>query len=407
MSGVFGSDPAGNRAQYAQRPCLSVPPSLLASLVVVGPRLGQSRRLLVPDLAAAIENSDSPLNPFLPQRFIRLRNIQRMMFPIRRQPFSLDDSHVEIVPDDTAVQRVFSGISHFPRPFIQALLHTCLSSPASALKASVLGAAQISPLKNTKIVRTFTNNIFWQAGAVWTNVYCMLSCDAADWARQSHKCTADREGSDGAEVVVDSRRHRNNLPGYKINSFEVISVKLTFEDTGAINLDPKSSFQITGLSIGACSCEHADVKGYALTISSHVPIFSTACQNIRGSLAREGPPMVVVELRASSVFPLCVAPGRAIKLQCSRCDYLPLILANRVRFPARVAPRFSHMVGGFSRDLPFPLPLHYGATPCPPHLALIGSEDLDVESRPNISTRTLSKQGRIQKSRRIDKERRI
>ncbi|KAJ8895014.1 hypothetical protein PR048_000323 [Dryococelus australis] len=37
-------------------------------------------------------------------------------------------SHVGIVPDDAAGQRVFSGISRFPHPFIPALLHTHLAS---------------------------------------------------------------------------------------------------------------------------------------------------------------------------------------------------------------------------------------------------------------------------------------
>ncbi|KAJ8898340.1 hypothetical protein PR048_003700 [Dryococelus australis] len=33
-----------------------------------------------------------------------------------------------------------------------------------------------------------------------------------------------------------------------------------------------------------------------------------------------------------------------------------------------------------------PLPLHSGAAPCSPHFALIGSRDIDVENRPNLST---------------------
>ncbi|KAJ8869384.1 hypothetical protein PR048_030960 [Dryococelus australis] len=40
------------------------------------------------------------------------------------------------VPDDAASQRVFSGISHFPRPYDLALLHFHLISPSSALKTS-------------------------------------------------------------------------------------------------------------------------------------------------------------------------------------------------------------------------------------------------------------------------------
>ncbi|KAJ8890046.1 hypothetical protein PR048_009552 [Dryococelus australis] len=46
-------------------------------------------------------------------------------------------SHVGIATDDAAGQRVFSGISRFPRPFIPTLLHHYLVSPSSALKTSV------------------------------------------------------------------------------------------------------------------------------------------------------------------------------------------------------------------------------------------------------------------------------
>ncbi|KAJ8888187.1 hypothetical protein PR048_007674 [Dryococelus australis] len=42
---------------------------------------------------------------------------------------------------------------------------------------------------------------------------------------------------------------------------------------------------------------------------------------------------------------------------------------------------------GFLGDLPFPPPLHFGAQPYSPHFTLIGSQDLDVERRPNLFTR--------------------
>ncbi|KAJ8869303.1 hypothetical protein PR048_030877 [Dryococelus australis] len=45
--------------------------------------------------------------------------------------------YVVIVPNDVAGRRVFSGISHFPRLFIPALLHSHLASPSSALKTSM------------------------------------------------------------------------------------------------------------------------------------------------------------------------------------------------------------------------------------------------------------------------------
>ncbi|KAJ8871876.1 hypothetical protein PR048_028216 [Dryococelus australis] len=51
-------------------------------------------------------------------------------------------SHVGIVPDDATCRRVSSGISHFPRPFIPALLHAHLASPSSALKTPIEMSAE-------------------------------------------------------------------------------------------------------------------------------------------------------------------------------------------------------------------------------------------------------------------------
>ncbi|KAJ8875870.1 hypothetical protein PR048_023773 [Dryococelus australis] len=45
-----------------------------------------------------------------------------------------------VAPGPTAGRRVFSGISHFPRPCSPALLHTRLTLPPSALKTSMLRA---------------------------------------------------------------------------------------------------------------------------------------------------------------------------------------------------------------------------------------------------------------------------
>ncbi|KAJ8874170.1 hypothetical protein PR048_025012 [Dryococelus australis] len=68
-------------------------------------------------------------------------------------------------------------------------------------------------------------------------------------------------------------------------------------------------------------------------------------------------------------------------------------LANRVRFLAGSLPDFSHVeivpddADGrprFLGDLPFPLPLHSGAAPYSPFFTLIGSQCLDVKSRPNL-----------------------
>ncbi|KAJ8886673.1 hypothetical protein PR048_012885 [Dryococelus australis] len=47
-------------------------------------------------------------------------------------------SQVEIVPDDAAGQRIYSGISHFPWSCISALRHSHLISPLSTVKSSII-----------------------------------------------------------------------------------------------------------------------------------------------------------------------------------------------------------------------------------------------------------------------------
>ncbi|KAJ8867568.1 hypothetical protein PR048_031370 [Dryococelus australis] len=60
---------------------------------------------------------------------------------------SLPDFHLwESCPDDAVGRRMFSGVSRFPRPCIPPLLQSHLTPPSSALKISILRAAQISPL---------------------------------------------------------------------------------------------------------------------------------------------------------------------------------------------------------------------------------------------------------------------
>ncbi|KAJ8880586.1 hypothetical protein PR048_017056 [Dryococelus australis] len=68
-------------------------------------------------------------------------------------------SHVGIVPDDAAGRQVISEISHFPRPFIPALLHAHLASPTSALKISI--SVKVVPHKSSS-----SENAFQDRGTV-------------------------------------------------------------------------------------------------------------------------------------------------------------------------------------------------------------------------------------------------
>ncbi|KAJ8891807.1 hypothetical protein PR048_004361 [Dryococelus australis] len=58
-------------------------------------------------------------------------------------------SQVGIVPDDAVGRLVFSGISRFPQPLHSGVAPYSLQSPSSALKTSLLRAAQISSLTHS------------------------------------------------------------------------------------------------------------------------------------------------------------------------------------------------------------------------------------------------------------------
>ncbi|KAJ8876132.1 hypothetical protein PR048_024041 [Dryococelus australis] len=55
-------------------------------------------------------------------------------------------------------------------------------------------------------------------------------------------------------------------------------------------------------------------------------------------------------------------------------------------FHTRESCRTMSLVGGFSRDLPFTSSLHFGVAPYSPHFTHVGSQNLDIKSRPNFST---------------------
>ncbi|KAJ8897871.1 hypothetical protein PR048_003224 [Dryococelus australis] len=73
----------------------------------------------------------------------------------------------------------------------------------------------------------------------------------------------------------------------------------------------------------------------------------------------------------------------------------PPIKANPVQFPALSLPDFRmwescRCLAGFLRDLSFLPSLHSVAAPYSPRSTLIGSQDLDVKSRPDLSTHSLT-----------------
>ncbi|KAJ8869240.1 hypothetical protein PR048_030812 [Dryococelus australis] len=135
-------------------------------------------------------------------------------------------SHVGIVPDDGAGRRVFSGISHFPRPCIPAVLLTHLISPSSALKTSVLRSAQMSPLHSTpreNVMRylrlgyhTYTSHMSWSVLTVRariTKVQCQsyvilkVARSKADTTLAADRRMATAEPTWVIEISVEQRRN--------------------------------------------------------------------------------------------------------------------------------------------------------------------------------------------------------
>ncbi|KAJ8878552.1 hypothetical protein PR048_019130 [Dryococelus australis] len=85
------------------------------------------------------------------------------------------------------------------------------------------------------------------------------------------------------------------------------------------------------------------------------------------------------------------------KMLAAWSEYSLPIRSTWVRFPARSLPEFrmwesswaKPLVGGLSRrspGTPPPPPLHFASAPYTIHITLISSQDLDVDSRPNLST---------------------
>ncbi|KAJ8895435.1 hypothetical protein PR048_000767 [Dryococelus australis] len=70
--------------------------------------------------------------------------------------------------DNTAGRRIFSGVSRFPHAFIPALLSSHLTLPSSALKISLLRAAEISQLNSSTYVSRVTTPSEWNRPLVYT-----------------------------------------------------------------------------------------------------------------------------------------------------------------------------------------------------------------------------------------------
>ncbi|KAJ8866452.1 hypothetical protein PR048_032295 [Dryococelus australis] len=124
-------------------------------------------------------------------------------------------SQVGIVPDDDADQRVLSGFSRLPRHHISSLLHSHLTSPSSALKISLLRAAQISSL-NFHRSRSPSSTLlgasqilqhsFWSTEisqqSLWAHSSFVLALPMPVVAHRRHRITRQSQSSTNSQELT-------------------------------------------------------------------------------------------------------------------------------------------------------------------------------------------------------------
>ncbi|KAJ8871180.1 hypothetical protein PR048_027486 [Dryococelus australis] len=117
-------------------------------------------------------------------------------------------SHVGIVPDDAAGQRIFSGISHFPRRCIPVLLHYHLSSPSSALNKSMLRATHIPPSPYILLLRYLSTSPSEGCGGVVVRLFAFHQSEPG-----SNASGGRLPGFSRAGIVTGNAAGRRGFPG--------------------------------------------------------------------------------------------------------------------------------------------------------------------------------------------------
>ncbi|KAJ8894319.1 hypothetical protein PR048_006939 [Dryococelus australis] len=131
-------------------------------------------------------------------------------------------SCVVFVQDDTSGRRIFSGISCSPHHSIPELLHTHLVSPSSALKTSLLRAAQIFPLhdlcrfqkKFCKRVGCSDQHIVYSTRARRTLPY-QLSLTSQGILAETHSSCFFAEGRSRASSFLGNFTVMIHLPSFR------------------------------------------------------------------------------------------------------------------------------------------------------------------------------------------------
>ncbi|KAJ8893786.1 hypothetical protein PR048_006387 [Dryococelus australis] len=301
----------------------------------------------------------------------------------------------------TTGRRVFSGVSRFPLPYIPALFHYRLISPLSALKTWLLRVARISGLDSSRCYNRGSNK---EGRRPTTHVlFPKTSCGrrGGDKASLQPKATGPRVAAltQGRRLAVETSAARTHASAPTppatlrrvagISCWLALAVTITYDFSEALRLEMRAKQ-------GGCGAGPECKSGAE---ESRDPRDRSTDQS---GVIRHDLHVRPLRMRNTSVkYQDKQAVECFVVITDSRVTRTVL---NRLRsnhecrtprpgsIPGRVTPDFRMwescrtmpMVGGFSRVSPVSPVLIFRRCSILTSITLIGSQDLDVKSRPNL-----------------------
>ncbi|KAJ8882737.1 hypothetical protein PR048_014550 [Dryococelus australis] len=206
------------------------------------------------------------------------------------------------------------------------------------------------PRKDTSVLNCYVDNIS-PLYYVSRSEMCCYSCPAGD-NRLRQEAKRERPWKDAAPRRAASQRPQ-----------QLAQV--------ALMLTNASGSLISHLAVVVCATVQAAITG---PVNKHV--LKTCARDFAHPTTALSSSATPTHIATARITRKCVVSPFSY-------HYSPPTLANWVRFPAcRTMP----LVGGFSRDLPFPPPSHSGAAPYSPQFTHFGSQDHNVTSYLNLFT---------------------
>ncbi|KAJ8867461.1 hypothetical protein PR048_031263 [Dryococelus australis] len=317
----------------------------------------------------------------------------------RSTPRFPEGSHKGIGQDDAAGRRIFSVIPRLPRPiFIPAMLHTHLTSHSAALETliTLFTGCEKQALHNysrNKICRGSNTRAF---NPLRPSVHDRL------WQSGKYHASSSRSKTRIMETSAVSSGSRMSRRGANTSSFLKgdfhVSPSTVRESVEKFSLTPPMLPNVDILDLPRTDSLHRSEYRLILTtktsLSKHgLTLWPTAprtsaffCLSLTLTLSPHPSSSVLGGLggveRGSRFYTLSVTRSLRGAAVAERSDFNTRPGFSQVG----IVPDDAAGRRVFSGDLRFPPPLHSGADTFSPRFTFVGSQELVVKSRPNLST---------------------